>query len=81
MPSRHNRELPALIAEEHPDWLTELAALGAASRSNPSRTLHTMSRHGLVERERGRRGTPAPRVSYSQVRLEPSLAAPSVLRA
>ncbi|MDE0127688.1 MAG: hypothetical protein OXN97_24240 [Bryobacterales bacterium] len=58
-PSLRGRELSALIAEEHPASL-------AAGRSNPSRTLKTMLRHGPAERERGRRGTLALRVPHSQ---------------
>ena len=44
--SPRHRELPALIAKEHPDPLTEPAALGAAGRSNPSRMLEAMLRRG-----------------------------------
>ncbi len=74
--SQRNRELLALIAREHPDSLTELAALAGRSTSNLSRTLKTMSRYGLVELEQGRRGTLVPRVPYNQVRLDVSLTAP-----
>lgn len=74
--SQRNRELLALIAREHPDSLTQLAALAGRSTSNLSRTLKTMSRYGLVELEQGRRGTLAPRVLYNQVRLDVPLTAP-----
>ena len=40
--SQRNRELLALIAEENPDSLTELAALAGRSKLNLSRTLKTM---------------------------------------
>ena len=75
--SQRNRELLALIAEENPDSLTELAALAGRSKSNLSRTLKTMSRYGLVELSQGRRGTLVPRVPYNQVRLDVALTAPS----
>ena len=42
----------------------------AAGRSDPSRTLKAMLRRGLAERERGRRGTPAPPVPCSRGRLK-----------
>ncbi len=75
--SQRNRELLALIAEENPDSLTELAALAGRSKSNLSRTLKTMSRYGLGELEQGRRGPLVPRVPYNQVRLDVSLTSPS----
>ena len=75
--SQRNRELLALIAQENPDSLTELAALAGRSKSNLSRTLKTMSRYGLVELESGRRGTLVPRVPFNQVRLDVSLTGPS----
>ena len=75
--SQRNRELLALIAQENPDSLTELAALAGRSKSNLSRTLKTMSRYGLVELEPGRRGTLVPRVPFNQVRLDVSLTGPS----
>ncbi len=68
--SRRNRELLALIAREQPQSLTELAALAHRNKSNLSRTLKTMSRYGLVELRRGRRGTVIPRVPYDRVRFE-----------
>lgn len=71
--SERNRELLALIAREQPDSLTRLAALTGRSRSNLSRTLKTMSRYGLVELEKGRRGKLIPQVPYDQVRLDVSL--------
>ena len=75
--SQRNRELLALIAQENPDSLTELAALAGRSKSNLSRTLKTMARYGLVELEQGRRGTLVPRVPFNQVRLDVSLTGPS----
>ena len=74
--SERNRELLALIARENLGSLTRLAARARRSKSNLSRTLKTMSRHGLVELEQGRRGTLVPCVPYNQVRLDASLIAP-----
>ena len=71
--SQRNRELLTLIAEEKPDSLTELAALSGRNKSNLSRTLKTMARHGLVELEKGRRGKLTPQVPYEQVSLDVSL--------
>ena len=71
--SEHNRHLLQLIARERPHSITELAELAGRSKSNLSRTLKTMSRYGLVELQRGARGTLIPRVPYDQVRLDVSL--------
>jgi predicted transcriptional regulator len=71
--SERNRELLALIAQEKPDSLTELAVLTGRNKSNLSRTLKTMSRYGLVELEKGNRGTLIPQVRYDQVRLDVAL--------
>ena len=70
--SQRNQELLALIAQEKPDSLTELATLTGRNKSNLSRTLKTMSRYGLVELKEGKRGRVIPRVRYSQVRLDVS---------
>ena len=71
--SERNRALLTLIAQEKPDSLTELAALSGRNKSNLSRTLKTMARHGLVELEKGRRGKLIPQVPYEQVSLDVSL--------
>lgn len=71
--SERNRELLTLIAQEKPDSLTELAVLSGRNKSNLSRTLKTMARHGLVELEKGRRGKLTPQVPYEQVSLDVSL--------
>lgn len=68
--SGRNRELLAMIVQEKPESLTELAELAGRSRSNLSRTLKTMSHYGLVELTRGDRGTLVPRVPYDQVHLD-----------
>ena len=71
--SQRNRELLAMIAQEKPGSLTELAVLAGRNKSNLSRTLKTMSQYGLVELKRGQRGTLIPRVPYDQVSLDVSL--------
>ena len=71
--SERNRELLTLIAQEKPDSLTELAALSGRNKSNLSRTLKTMARHGLVELEKGQSGRLIPQVPYHQVTLDVSL--------
>ena len=71
--SQRNRELLAMIAQEKPSSLTELAALAGRNKSNLSRTLKTMSQYGLVELKQGQRGTLIPRVPYDQVSLDVSL--------
>ena len=78
--SERNRELLTLIAQEKPDSLTELAALSGRNKSNLSRTLKTMARHGLVELEKGRRGKLIPQVPYEQVSLDVSLVSSSANR-
>ena len=71
--SGRNRELLEMIAREKPNSLTDLAELAGRSKSNPSRTLKTMSRYGLVELKEGRSGRLVPRVAYEQVRLDVAL--------
>ncbi|MCY4559737.1 MAG: helix-turn-helix domain-containing protein [Chloroflexi bacterium] len=71
--SERNRELLTLIAQEKPNSLSELALLSGRNKSNLSRTLKTMARHGLVELEKGHRGKLIPQVPYDQVRLDVSL--------
>ena len=78
--SERNRELLALIAQEKPDSLTELAVLTGRNKSNLSRTLKTMSRYGLVELEKGHRGKLIPQVRYDQVSLDVSLISPGPSR-
>ncbi|MCY4098809.1 MAG: MarR family transcriptional regulator [Rhodospirillales bacterium] len=76
--SGRNRDLLAAIAREKPDSLTELAELAGRDKSNLSRTLKTMSRYGLVELKKGRRGALVPRVPYDQVRLDVALTSASI---
>ena len=67
--SRHNRNLLALIARDRPSSITELAELTGRHKSDLSRTLNEMSRHGLVELVRGPRGTLRPRVRCGRVQV------------
>lgn len=67
--SERNRELLLLIAREGPDSLTRLAELTGREKSNLSRTLKTMSGYGLIELERGERGTIVPQVPYDQLNI------------
>lgn len=74
--SQRNRRLLALIAEEKPNSITELARLAGQSGSQISSILKKMSLYGLVEFRVGEQGRLIPRVVYDQVRLEVSLTAP-----
>ena len=71
--SERNRELLRVIAETKPASLQELAEKTGRAKSNLSRTLKTMERYGLVEFERGKRRTMAPRTPYTNVVLDLSL--------
>jgi predicted transcriptional regulator len=68
--SERNRGLLALIAERQPASVAELAMLSGRAKSNLSRTLRTMERHGLVELQRGDGRTIRPRVRYRGIRLD-----------
>lgn len=68
--SQRNRELLTLIARKQPDSIAELAEMSGWNKSNVSRTLKTMAQYGLVELEKGQRGSLAPRVPYDQVRID-----------
>ena len=74
--SRDNRRLLALIAEERPGSIAELATLSGREPSNLSRTLKTMARLGLVAMEKGEGGRRAPRFPYSDILLDVPIAAP-----
>ena len=75
--SERNRELLAMIAQEKPDSLTELAEFAGRSKSNLSRTLKTMARYGLVELTEGKRGRLIPLVPYDRVTLDVALTPPN----
>jgi predicted transcriptional regulator len=46
--NERNRELLRIIADEHPESLSALAARSGRKESNLSRTLKTLERYGLV---------------------------------
>lgn len=68
--SDRNRALLELIATSEPDTLAELAALSGRAKSNLSRTLKTMERHGLVRLTKGAGGHLVARVPYSDIVLD-----------
>lgn len=68
--SERNRALLALIAEEEPQSLAELAELSGRAKSNLSRTLRTLENYKLVSIKRGPKGRIAPRVVYSDIVLD-----------
>lgn len=68
--SERNRALLALIAEEEPQSLAELAELSGRAKSNLSRTLRTLENYRLVRLKRGPKGRIAPRVAYSDIVLD-----------
>jgi predicted transcriptional regulator len=68
--SERNRELLRLIAETRPQSLNELAEVTGRAKSNLSRTLKTLERHGLVRFEKGKGRTLAPRTIYTDVVLD-----------
>lgn len=72
--SAGNRELLRVIAEQAPGSLDELARLTGKAKSNLSRTLRSMERHGLVQLERGERGRITPKVMHDRVELDLPLA-------
>lgn len=71
--SEPNRRLLRIIDERRPASLAELEALTGRKASNLSRTLKTMSRHGLVRLVLGKRGAMAPEVLVREVALELSI--------
>jgi predicted transcriptional regulator len=68
--SERNRELLRVIAEIQPRSLNELAEATGRAKSNLSRTLKTLERHGLVRFEKGEGRTLAPRTIYTDVVLD-----------
>jgi predicted transcriptional regulator len=68
-----NRELLALIAEQHPDSLSELAELSGRAVSSISRTLKRMEHIGLVQLKREKHGRVVPKVPYSDIVLDMSI--------
>ncbi|HLK80508.1 MAG TPA: helix-turn-helix domain-containing protein [Xanthobacteraceae bacterium] len=78
--SESNRELLRVIAETKPQSLNELAERTGRAKSNLSRTLKTMERHGLVRFEKGKGRALVPRTPYTDVVLDLSLRASRVRR-
>lgn len=79
--SAHNQALLDLIAREQPQSLTELETLSGRAKSNLSRTLKTMERYGLVNLERGSKGTVVPKVPFERIRLDLAVVSSSGSRA
>ncbi|MEP7351295.1 MAG: helix-turn-helix domain-containing protein [Sphingorhabdus sp.] len=71
--SDRNRALLAVIAKECPESLQELAERTGRAKSNLSRTLQTMEHYGLIRFEKRAGRALAPRVVYSDIRLDLSL--------
>lgn len=74
MLSDRNRELLATIVATQPRSVSELSKSTGRAASNLSRTLKTMEHYGLVRFEPGEGKARAPRVLYSDVVLDVSLA-------
>ena len=64
--SSPNRELLRLIREHHPQSLAELADVSGRKKESLSRTLRTMSQHGIVRLEKGARNATIPHVLADQ---------------
>ena len=60
--SSSNRELLNLIRVHNPQSLSELAAVSGRKKESLSRTLRTMSKHGIVKLEKGTRNATIPHV-------------------
>jgi len=71
--SDQNRKLLALIAEEEPESISELAELSHRSQSNLTRTLKTMERYGLVKMRAGAKGRKQPSVPYTDILVDVSI--------
>lgn len=71
--SEPNRELLKIIDEKHPASLKELEVMTGRKVSNLSRTLKTMSQHGLVSLERGKRGAVRPKVLVKALHMDLAL--------
>ncbi|MCC6948609.1 MAG: MarR family transcriptional regulator [Bradyrhizobiaceae bacterium] len=73
--SEKNRDLLALIAERQPDSIEELASVSGRAKSNLSRTLRTMERHGLVRLVNGNGRKLRPVLTFNKVELRLKVAA------
>ncbi len=68
-----NRALLALIADQHPESLSELAKLSGRAVSSISRTLKRMEGLGLVQLKHEKHGRVVPKVPYSDIVLDMSI--------
>ena len=73
--SDQNRELLALIAQEEPESISELAKLSRRSQPNLTRTLKKMEHYGLVEMKTGARGKKQQSVPYTDILVDVSISA------
>lgn len=73
--SEKNRDLLALIAERQPESIEELASASGRAKSNLSRTLRTMERHGLVRLVNGNGRKLRPELTFEKVELRLNVAA------
>ena len=71
--SDQNRELLALIAQEEPESISELARLSHRSQSNLTRTLNKMEHYGLVRMKTGAKGKKKPSVPYTEILVDMSI--------
>ncbi|HYC03317.1 MAG TPA: transcriptional regulator [Azospirillaceae bacterium] len=68
--SDKNQRLLALIREERPTSLEQLAQLSSRAKPNLSRTLKTMAGYGLVTLHRGPRNSVIPEVPFDRITLD-----------
>ncbi len=71
--SDQNRELLALIAQEEPESISQLAKLSQRSQSNLTRTLKKMEHYGLVRMKAGVKGKQQPSVPYTDILVDMSI--------
>lgn len=74
--SDQNRELLALIAQEEPESISQLAKLSHRSQSNLTRTLKKMEHYGLVRMKIGAQGKKQPSVPYTDILVDMSIRIP-----
>ena len=74
--SDQNRELLALIAQEEPESISELATLSHRSQSNLTRTLKKMEHYGLVKMKTGVQGKKQTSVPYTDILVDMSIHIP-----
>lgn len=68
--STENKILLEIIKTQHPNSITELAALAGREVSNTSRTLKNMEKYGLVDFVKGERRTIKPVLPYNNLKIE-----------